>query len=147
MRIKKVTQTTPVQAEVVDSLDGNSTTNAPSVRAVNDGLLDKYSTDEQRIGTWIDGKPIYRKVIDTGSLPNTDIKTINHNISNIDNIISIHGWAYRSSDNVFLPLPHVANNTAISCYSTKNRIEITTYADRSSFTVSYIILEYTKTTD
>ena len=38
MRIKKVTQTTPVQAEVVDSLDGNSTTNAPSVRAVNEGL-------------------------------------------------------------------------------------------------------------
>lgn len=36
MRIKKVTQTTPVQAEVVDSLDGNSTTNAPSVRAVNE---------------------------------------------------------------------------------------------------------------
>lgn len=38
MRIKKVTQTTPIQAEVVDSLDGNSTTNAPSVRAVNEGL-------------------------------------------------------------------------------------------------------------
>ena len=36
MRIKKVTQTTPIQAEVVDSLDGNSTTNAPSVRAVNE---------------------------------------------------------------------------------------------------------------
>ena len=38
MRIKKVTETTPVQAEVVDSLNGNSTTNAPSVRAVNEGL-------------------------------------------------------------------------------------------------------------
>ena len=36
MRIKKVTETTPVQAEVVDSLDGNSTTNPPSVRAVNE---------------------------------------------------------------------------------------------------------------
>ena len=36
MRIKKVTQTTPIQAEVVDSLNGNSTTNAPSVRAVNE---------------------------------------------------------------------------------------------------------------
>lgn len=38
MRIKKVTQTTPIQAEVVDSLDGNSTTNVPSVRAVNDKM-------------------------------------------------------------------------------------------------------------
>ena len=38
MRIKKVTQTTPIQAEVVDSLNGNSTTNAPSVRAVNEGI-------------------------------------------------------------------------------------------------------------
>lgn len=36
--IIKASTTTPVQAEVIDSLDGDSTTNAPSVRAVNEGL-------------------------------------------------------------------------------------------------------------
>lgn len=36
--IIKVSATTTTQAEVIDSLDGNSTTNAPSVHAVNEGL-------------------------------------------------------------------------------------------------------------
>lgn len=38
MRIKKVSETTPIQAQVVDSLDGSSTTDAPSVHAVNEGI-------------------------------------------------------------------------------------------------------------
>lgn len=36
--IIKVSTTTSIQGEIVDSLDGNSTTKAPSVRAVNEGL-------------------------------------------------------------------------------------------------------------
>lgn len=43
--IIKASTTTPVQAEVIDSLDGNSTTNAPSVHAVNDGLKNKIIVD------------------------------------------------------------------------------------------------------
>lgn len=36
-----------------------------------------YSTEETRIGTWIDGKPLYRRVfiINTGSLINESLKT------------------------------------------------------------------------
>lgn len=40
-RIKKIAQTTPIQAEVIDSLDGNSTTDAPSVNAVKK-IFDKF---------------------------------------------------------------------------------------------------------
>lgn len=36
--IKKISEVTPLNGEVVDSLSGSSTTNAPSIRAVNEGL-------------------------------------------------------------------------------------------------------------
>ena len=36
MRIKKITQTTPISGEIVDSLDGNSTDKATSVRAIKE---------------------------------------------------------------------------------------------------------------
>lgn len=38
MRIKKIGQSTPVTGQIIDSLNGSSTTNAPSIRAVNEGL-------------------------------------------------------------------------------------------------------------
>lgn len=107
-----------------------------------------YSTEEKVIGKWIDGKPVYRKVIDTGTLPDSVGKQIPHNISNVNQIINIKGYAYRSSDNIYLPLPHATyDNTAISCYADRTEITIVTYTNRTSFKTSYVILEYTKTTD
>ena len=36
-----------------------------------DNIKDVYSTDEVKTNkVWIDGKPIYRKVVDCGALPN-----------------------------------------------------------------------------
>lgn len=43
-----------------------------------------YSTTEQVIGTWIDGKPLYRKVIQLTTLPNNTTKTFAHSISNLE---------------------------------------------------------------
>ena len=63
MRIKKVTQTTPIQAEVVDSLDGNSTTNAPSVHAVKSGIMESGSNDNGNYIKFYDGTMICHKTI------------------------------------------------------------------------------------
>lgn len=107
-----------------------------------------YSTTERRIGTWIDGKPLYRKVVNFGELPNNTAKAISHNISNIDKIIRLSGYAYRPADDFFIPIPQGAyNNTACSIFSNSTKITITTYTDRSLFTECYIVIEYTKTTD
>ena len=112
-------------------------------------MSDTYSTDEVKTNKkWIDGKPIYRKVIDTGTLPDSVGKKIPHNISNVNQIINIKGYAYRSSDNICLPLPSATyDNTAISCYADRTHITIVTYTNRTSFKTSYVTLEYTKTTD
>ena len=77
------------KGNVVDSLDGSDTDSAPSVRAVNEALVETYSTDEVKTNkVWIDGKPIYRKVLNLNltsspssvseNLSNLNIKTITH---------------------------------------------------------------------
>ena len=53
MRIKKVSQTTPIPAQVVDGYS-DSTSNAYSCNYVNS--LNSFSTTEQLIGTWINRK-------------------------------------------------------------------------------------------
>ena len=108
-----------------------------------------YSTDETVIGTWIDGKPIYRKVIDFGALPNTNLKYVAHNINNIKIFTKAYGIAYRDSDKINMPLPYVNNSAitnGINIYTDNTKIYIRTGVDLTNVT-AHVILEYTKTTD
>ena len=88
-QIKKVkTMTSQPAFGVVDSLNSTSTTDALSAnmgRELNEKIknitaLENYSTEETIIGKWIDGRPIYRKVIECGNLANNTIKTVSCNI-------------------------------------------------------------------
>lgn len=114
-----------------------------------------YSLNETDTGkTWIDGKPIYRKVIDFGTLPNTSEKHVNLNINNLEKIIFLYGLAYNTQNGNYFPMPNgsisltpylmdlaIADGTGYT-----NALRIRTQNDRSMFT-AYIIVEYTKTTD
>lgn len=112
-----------------------------------------YSTEETVTGkTWIDGKPIYRKVINFGALPNTSTKTVAHNLSNAI-FLRIYGVAYASNipNTYYYPLPYstcstvgVARNIELAVDGTN--VEIVTGADRSSLDTTYVVLEYVKTT-
>ena len=113
------------------------------------GAKDVYSTTEVKTNkVWVDGKPIYRKVVDFGMLPNNTMKTVNHNVSGISDWVSIKGVAWESTKNA-IPLPHVDtdNSYSVALWSTPTAIVIKVGQDRSSFTSCYVILEYTKTTD
>ena len=109
-----------------------------------------YSTNETVIGTWINGKPIYRKVIDFGALPNKTIKSVAHNITNLDTITKLYGVANRDSDKTYLPLPS-ANSSSIAnnlyLYIFGNNVNVDTGSNATSLNRAYIIIEYTKTTD
>lgn len=107
----------------------------------------KYSTTEQVIGTWTDGRPIYRKVIECGSLPNTSNKDVAHNIQNLGVTIKCNGMAVRTSDSRAITIPDSTPSAEIICGVTNTNVYITTNNDRSSFNNSFLILEYTKTTD
>lgn len=109
-----------------------------------------YSTTETVCGTWIDGKPIYRKVINCGALPNTSTKNIAHGISNIDTVVLFQTVAKSPSANVWLSLPatnpvNVVYHVAI--HITNTNIVITAGDNKSNYTQTYAIIEYTKTTD
>lgn len=110
----------------------------------------RYSTSEVNTGKkWIDGKPIYRKVVDCGALPNADFKYVNHNISNLGVIINVFVNSYTASGNgTMLPYVNpVSISGQISFTYSKTQIELRTATDYSSYVNTYAILEYTKTTD
>ena len=99
------------------------------------GLLNNYSTEEQVIGTWIDGKPIYRRTIEKNvSINANDWSTIE--IATNEDVF-INSFAYKRSNNF------VGHFTGTRIYNGKLQvigISITTEN-------LYIVLEYTKTTD
>lgn len=109
----------------------------------------KYSTEEQVVGEWINGKPIYEKTINTGAFPSNSEKDVAHGISNIENIITYFGFAKRN-DNVFSNIPISSNVSSAliqtDCNLTNIRL-ITGYSAASVYIDSYITLQYTKTTD
>lgn len=110
-----------------------------------------YSTTEKNTGmTWIDGKPIYRKTINVGTLPNASVKRVNINVSTLKNVLDIRGVAWLSIG-LTIPLPYV--NPANSVYQVEvyvnesKQVVIQTGDNKSNYTNSYVTILYTKTTD
>lgn len=109
---------------------------------------ESYSLSEiETDATWIDGKTIYKKTINFGTLPNNTTKRVLHGISNIDRVVKVeqsisnapsgafHGFIFISSGN--------AANTQFNFWGTDTEICVTTTSDRSAQT-AYITLYYTK---
>lgn len=108
-----------------------------------------YSTTEQVVGCWTDGRPLYQKTIDFGALPNATNKSVAHGISNINYITSIKGTAYNSSSPMWLDLslPHPEQLIlAITVIADKTNITVIAKSDRRTLS-ALITLQYTKTTD
>ena len=145
MRIKKTSQYIEGGASL-SNVYGTSNENGYTQEYING--LETYSTTEQRIGTWIDGKPVYRKVINFGNLPNATTKNVAHGISNLKDIIKIEGVAVVGQYRNPVPLVYYSAdaqyNTAI--YVGDTYVSMQTSQNRSSMT-AYVYLEYTKTTD
>lgn len=105
-----------------------------------------YSTNEIEIGRWIDGKPIYRKVLSgtthatAGTVTSIDITSLN--VDTVVNYRSVVNWngtgymtdGYYGSSTAYL-MAYANSNTEFRIYSR--------YASRPY----YLILEYTKSTD
>lgn len=104
-----------------------------------------YSSEETVIGTWL-GKPLYRKTINVGTLPNNTVLRVAHNIINYDRFVNIIGSAKSSTQSLSFPFvgSNLSDNIAIQI--TTDNIVIITGSDRSAFN-GYVTLEYTKTTD
>ena len=114
-----------------------------------------YSTTEQVIGKWINGKPLYRKVI---TINKTDITaqtvSVAHGISNIGVVVR-KDFIWERSNIQFRDLPAVyfgGNNWGGQMYLTATEITFelgTTLQEQinQNALYCYAIIEYTKTTD
>lgn len=109
-----------------------------------------YSTTEKVVGTWIDNKPIYRKVINFGALPNARTKSVAHNISNLGNVINIGGFISNTIETDFYSIPLMYkgsdSNFNVECLVTATQVSMSANTDRSHY-IAYVILDYTKSTD
>lgn len=143
MRIKKIAETTPITGNVIDGYS-ESTADGYSCNYINE--LNTYSTDGQRIGTWIDGKPIYRKVLNftTGAQYDNMSKTL-INFPNVKMVLKYYGQIQCSD--VPRALPHKQSSILI-IDATQIRFDID--GDTSGVSggrTCHLVLEYTKTTD
>lgn len=114
-------------------------------------MSDYYSEDEQVIGRWTDGKPLYQKVVDCGYGPNSGVKDVDLTALNVDNCIQIGGYMCASNTS-FLPIPrvsdrYIADQLAFN-YNNSTKMLSITCRDRDMTSIHIIaILKYTKTTD
>lgn len=106
---------------------------------------DSYSTTETLTNKkWIDGKPIYRKVINLGSLPNTTTKSVAHGITGATYFLPVVGVAAGGTSYINLPYSSPAGlQYSISINVNGSNVDIVTGVDRSAWT-GYAVLEYTK---
>ena len=106
-----------------------------------------YSDTERKIGVWRDNKPVYQKTINFGALPNADQKAVNHNITDLDNIVSVSAVASGATNN--FSLSYIDTNSlanGIGIYVSNTAVTIRCGSNRSSYN-AYVTLQYTKTTD
>lgn len=134
--------------------DGAVTTDKLGSASVTSGKVDwttmpgSYSTTEQQTPfTWIDGKPIYKKTVNTGTMPNKTRKQVAHNISNLGFIISMSGMAYGNSTYIPIPYADTTSANSLGFYASSTELIIFTGQNASYLTTSYVTLYYTKTTD
>lgn len=74
---------------------------------------DVYSFDEVEIGTWVDGKPIYRKVIPGTLAKDSGNALVYANVSElkVDRLINMYGNGKENNDIVQFTLPTSHNLT------------------------------------
>lgn len=110
-----------------------------------------YSTSTKKIGTWIDGKPLYRKVTKSSTFA-TDYEL---GISNIADIVSIQAIVHRNDyPNLYNSIPSRVTSSQYfidfqNINKTNGHVGVLWGSNHSADTVKEItfIVEFTKTTD
>lgn len=163
--IKVPGQRTPDEFEVVitNPQEGQVMRyNATDDQWENGGDYHVYSTDERVVGKWVDGKPIYEKTIIGGHFTAKGDFTVNHNISNLDEVVYVSNpvW-YDNIDNNWGAQARLCFSGSVSSsYAIGGKVMITSTqlninnesgfaaVDWSNRTEKIrITIQYTKTTD
>lgn len=94
--------------------------------------------------TWIDGKPIYRKVINVvGVYANNEVR-VNHGISGLYQILHAYGFA----DGIMIPASYAKSSTqaayGIGLAVTSSQVQVFTGTEMPLTAPVYVVVEYIK---
>lgn len=143
--------------------DGESTFAVPDMRQAGSTMLhcikavesfqaqDVYSMEERRIGTWIDGKPLYRKAF-FGITPATNTVSVLADLSDlsIDTVVSGEGMCDSTLQVGIVSIPYIREGVGIVSVGVSNdKTSLNIYTVNSTFQSKtfHYLLKYTKTTD
>lgn len=126
-----------------------STDTAGSGHWTSAGAAHHYSMNEQVVGTWIDGKPIYEKTI---SWNNTRVEATSytHGISDLEKCINSEAFLHDPDNDRTYILPFYGNDGILLVREVNQTYVIlggTNYFNASANRTFYVTLRYTKTTD
>lgn len=126
---------------------------------LNDDIYEKftplnniYSSEETRIGTWITGQPLYRKVISLGKANSVSspvslneptskqVRRVEYSIYNNNNFINIPANCYDKIDDVYSYAQLGVQNNSYVVYFKTNRT-------LSDYYILEVTIEYTKNTE
>lgn len=108
---------------------------------------DLYSGVETKIGTWIDGKPLYRKIFNLSSITTSNTDLIDISSLNIQTKVKLYGMLNTSSANSFpIPMTDSSSNYSV-IFTTSTAIRGRAAIGSGNFQSGWIAIEYTKTTD
>lgn len=115
-----------------------------------EGVSNYASGEVKTGGKWIDGKPIYRSVIETGA-KTANVQNIDVSALGIETITSMRGMLYAAAnygDGLIFPVPTVATSTSyLVQLSATNRSTITITSTSFVFGSGFLVIEYTKVND
>lgn len=147
IKVSEMAEATEINNDDLLMIVQNDVSKKAKVKNVNKQI---YSTEEVKIGTWIDGKTLYKKTIEFDINASGQIIK-NHNISNMDICVDVECIFKRmhsdnTSDYYYYSRTSEDNIRAgIDCIT---QTTITFYID-SAFNTSvkkgYVTLKYTKT--
>ena len=111
-----------------------------------------YSTSEQRIGTWIDGKPLYRRVfkVPETSISSSGTTAINFNLDGNVDVKKMSSFIRTQTSNYGFNLAYNGISDGFRMRLFNNTVQILASEDvaaEKKITSGNIIVEYTKTTD
>ena len=142
------TNTTPINTSNLNKIEQGIYDTDEAINKVK-----KYSSQEQKIGTSIDGKPLYRKTLSFNTTVNSETPLyIAHNISNVDTIFVDYSYSYLWNDTTgSYSLPIVGYDggftDTVYCMANENNIVICSTGGWNALWTKVITVNYTKTTD
>ena len=106
-----------------------------------------YSTTEQDTGLkWIDNKTVYQKTISIGTINAAQGASVDHGITNLDQVISMMCVGFNTAENRWNMVPRVDNaiNYQRGIGISSTQVVIGTSSNAQQLTNTYITLQYTK---